>query len=672
MANKDSGVSLTPEQYQEIYECRNGKGKSCIETRNIPESKKNCALGHIIGGLSTEELLGAIKTPQEKEPEKNIPQEIYNKRLEFVESIKKEYGYDLPFQKLDLPFEKLESGKKGYKGTRVKIDKESKYAHQNDREGIITEEDGSSRLPFHVRFDDGYENSYGSSDLVRIKEKSETEAKDVEKKNETIVSDIAKQTDEDFFAKSAEVIFDALSKDQEFKNKMFPNEKFNKGDKIVMNKLANDEYGYTQEGSTGEILNKAGKEFNVRFDHITGGDYSGSDPTREVGPKYMINTTKKSDKKVTLSDVSKKLQDIVKGLQEKKESRGRGDESASKKSLTTKLLLQENFLLPGDKEGNYVLNYREMVKFVAPDLYAAYGNKELYSQEDMCAPPSECHPNVLKFELSHGCNYNRCTYCDLYKNVKYCPRTFAQFKEHVDKVMEAVGSYKNKIERLFIGGGNALAVDDKTLLDSLNYVNNKLHPRKISMYARTQDINRKGAEGIEKLTDAGLTNLYRGAETGSDEILKYIKKGTTLDDMLKASKNLAKTDINLSVTLMPGIGGKRFDEENIKGTVKFLNATDTKYITFMAISPSANSEYDNIMKDELMAGTNRPLSNVEVVKQIKEILKGLEPKGQKIGMYGPEIHEVDYNPFYFKITFDRDGKEEAINLCDEYLKTHVI
>jgi hypothetical protein len=92
----------------------------------------------------------------------------------------------------------------------------------------------------------------------------------------------------------------------------------------------------------------------------------------------------------------------------------------------------------------------------------------------------------------------------------------------------------------------------------------------------------------------------------------------------------------------------------------------------MAITPSPNSKYDLTMKDEMMANTNRPLSNVEIVKQIKAILKRLEPKGQKIGMYGPEIHGMDYNPFYFKVTFDKKGKKKANKLCKEYILTHVI
>ncbi|MEI8009042.1 MAG: hypothetical protein WCI00_06810 [bacterium] len=97
-----------------------------------------------------------------------------------------------------------------------------------------------------------------------------------------------------------------------------------------------------------------------------------------------------------MDNVKEKVVDIVESL-EKDDDDG---DSVNKNELTTKLLLKENFLLPGDGEGNYVLNYREMTKFVAPELYAAYGNKDIYSETDMCAPPSECHPNVLKMELS--------------------------------------------------------------------------------------------------------------------------------------------------------------------------------------------------------------------------------------------------------------------------------
>lgn len=484
-----------------------------------------------------------------------------------------------------------------------------------------------------------------------------------------LLQDIDKQEDSDFYAAAAESIFIAIKKDRALLNRIFFPESFNEWDRVEMNEKANWKYSYSRKWSTWIVVRKNSYDFNVCFDKITANGYSGKkNPIRDIEAEYMINISKKTSRNMTLNDIQKRVSKIVKMFKEEKEGKVRNNEK--KGELTTKFLLKENFLLPGDGEWNYVLNYREMTKFIAPKLYTAYGNKELYSPEDMNAPPSECHPNVLKLEFSNGCDYNRCTYCNLYKDIKYKSRTFEQFKDHMDKVMAALEDDILKIERVFIGGGNALAGDKESLIKSLSYIENKLEPRRISMYARTQDINHKWLEWLRQLNNAWLTHLYRWAETGSDNILKYIKKWTTLDDMLKASEMLGKTDIDLSVTLMPGIWGKRFDEENIQWTIKFLNATNAKFITFMCINSSPNSEYDKTMKEETLANTNRPLTNVEVVKQIKKILEELEPREQKIGMFGPEVHEIDYNPFYFKVTFNGDGKREAINLCEKYIDTH--
>ena len=656
---KKDSVTLRPDQYKEVYECWNGKGKSCITSRNISEDKKNCALKHILGGIDSNLLLAAVEEPKEEVKEKEIaPQEEYEYRKSIVEEIADEYGYEILFRRLE---------RENNDGTRVRISKKSEFSDQNDGEGIILGP-APDKWWFRVRFDNGYENSYRMTDLV-VLIKNENNSKDSKVINQEILQNIETESREDFLTNITKSLFEEMQKNKDLLDRMFPNNNFRKGDDVILNKWATDAYRHTHEWSTGKVISVSNNSILIRFDHITSRNYSGEkNPEWEIEAEYVINRSNPKEFAITLDNVKEKVIDIVESL-EKEDDDG---DSVNKNALTTKLLLKENFLLPGDGEGNYVLNYREMTKFVAPELYAAYGNKDIYSETDMCAPPSECHPNVLKMELSSWCDYNRCTYCDLYKNVKYCPKTFEQFKEHADKVMKALGEYKYNIERVFIGGGNALGVDQQTLEKSLKYVNNLLDPSRIAMYARTQDINRKGKEWLKKLNYAGLTNLYRWAETWSDAILKYVKKWTTLDDMLKASKELAKTDINLSVTLMPGIWGKRFDEENVKGTLKFLNATDTKFITFMAIMPSPWSEYDNTMKEEMMNNTNRPMTNVEVVKQIKTILKWLDPKEQKIGMYWPEVHEVDYNPFYFKVTFDRDGKREAIKLCDEYLKTHII
>lgn len=95
MHKKNKNISLEPSQYQEIYECWNGKGKSCITTRNIPKEKKDCALGNIIRSLDRKTLMSVV------EPSKDQKKEEYKERKDFVDYIHKKYRYLLPFEKLE-------------------------------------------------------------------------------------------------------------------------------------------------------------------------------------------------------------------------------------------------------------------------------------------------------------------------------------------------------------------------------------------------------------------------------------------------------------------------------------------------------------------------------------------------------------------------------------------
>lgn len=89
-----------------------------------------------------------------------------------------------------------------------------------------------------------------------------------------------------------------------------------------------------------------------------------------------------------------------------------------------------------------------------------------YPKTSMNPPPSEVGENVLQFSLTEGCTHNACTFCDMYKGTSYVQRGIKEFAEHVVQVVRHLYE-KNQlhtINRLFIGGGNSLAVDTETLL----------------------------------------------------------------------------------------------------------------------------------------------------------------------------------------------------------------
>lgn len=112
-------------------------------------------------------------------------------------------------------------------------------------------------------------------------------------------------------------------------------------------------------------------------------------------------------------------------------------------------LVDQRMLIPIGKN-TYALNFSDVTKFVAPKLHAMYGDSSLYSSSVMFEPPAERQPNVLRLQLTDGCDYGQCTYCDGYGCIQHSQKTEEQFKDHVDDVVEYVRQNRIRITRVFL------------------------------------------------------------------------------------------------------------------------------------------------------------------------------------------------------------------------------
>lgn len=161
--------------------------------------------------------------------------------------------------------------------------------------------------------------------------------------------------------------------------------------------------------------------------------------------------------------------------------------------------------------------------------------------------------------------------------------------------------------------------------------------------------------------------IYLGIESGSNDALRLVQKGNTAEATIRAAKLAETAKIDLSVTVMLGLGGEALSEKHAIETAKLLNQIKTKYITFLTITTPENVPYAQQMQQEIKAGTNRPLTNLEIVEQLRLIIQHLEPRGQKIGMFGEETHNTGSNPIVFREVFNWSEKQEILNLCDKYV-----
>lgn len=97
-----------------------------------------------------------------------------------------------------------------------------------------------------------------------------------------------------------------------------------------------------------------------------------------------------------------------------------------------------------------------------------------------------------------------------------------------------------------------------------------------------------GTETLKELKDSGLRLLMVGYESGSDEILKNIKKGITTDGARKFTKDCKALGINLHGTFMLGLPGET--KQTIEQTIKYACELDPDTIQVSIAAPYPGTE----------------------------------------------------------------------------------
>jgi len=207
----------------------------------------------------------------------------------------------------------------------------------------------------------------------------------------------------------------------------------------------------------------------------------------------------------------------------------------------------------------------------------------------------------------------------VYKDgIKYKVRPVEDIKEDM---LEAFDKYGRHVRTLFFPAGNTIAMKTDELCEICRYAN-ELFPnlQRITVYGSSQYIAGKGPEGMKKLAKAGLSRIHVGLESGDDEILRLIKKGTDSEKQIAAGKYVMDAGIELSLYVILGIGGKQRTSQHAVQTARVLNRISPDFIRLRTFVPKINTP---LLKD-VMDGTFVMLGPHEVLRETAEIVKRLE------------------------------------------------
>jgi len=216
-------------------------------------------------------------------------------------------------------------------------------------------------------------------------------------------------------------------------------------------------------------------------------------------------------------------------------------------------------------------------------------------------PPSEAFSLLIR--VTRNCPWNRCEFCSAFKGERFQLRTVEEVKEDILAARRQVDDIQRWAEQSGYGVGDiarqngilwlqnegvrsAFLQDSDTpvmktepLVEIVEFLYETFPTlERVCSYARAKTVVRKRPEELKKLREAGLSRLHMGLETGDDELLAYIQKGATAEEMVQAGRKAAEAGFELSEYVMPGLGGREKWEQHAKNTAQVLNEINPHFI----------------------------------------------------------------------------------------------
>lgn len=236
-------------------------------------------------------------------------------------------------------------------------------------------------------------------------------------------------------------------------------------------------------------------------------------------------------------------------------------------------------------------------------------------------PPSEAY--TLLLQVTSGCSHNKCTYCNMYKDVSFKTESLEQIEQDL---IEARETHKNT-KKIYLLNGDPFSLSGDKLKEIAALIHKHLpNCETISMYASISNIENKTMEELKELKALGINDLYIGVETGFDESLKHTNKGNTSKEAIEQLQRLNEASIDFISIIMYGVAGKGKGIENALATAKLLNSVKSKAIALMNLTLIPDTD----LYEEAKRGDFIEASEKEKLIEEKTLIENLDLKNDTL------------------------------------------
>ena len=285
-------------------------------------------------------------------------------------------------------------------------------------------------------------------------------------------------------------------------------------------------------------------------------------------------------------------------------------------------------------------------------------DKEVVFQIGPIRPPSEA--NSLLLRVTENCPWNKCKFCMLYKKNDFHTRPVVEVKKDIDVMAE----YRDRIlvhqkgtewnmpaiqnefaalpsdearmcyqmvftwlteggrQAIFLQDANTMVLRPEWLIEIVSYIRERFpEMQRITSYGRANTLARISEADYRALRQAGLDRIHSGYESGSDQVLRLIAKGTTQEEQIIGGRKVRDAGIELSIYFMPGVGGKELSDENAAETAKVINEVDPDFVRLRTFVLRSGS----LMEEVRDSGVYTEATDMEKLLEIRKMIAHIDP-----------------------------------------------
>lgn len=271
-------------------------------------------------------------------------------------------------------------------------------------------------------------------------------------------------------------------------------------------------------------------------------------------------------------------------------------------------------------------------------------------------PPSEAYSLLIR--VTRNCPWNKCSFCPVYKEEKFSLRPVEHVKKDIDEVYRHVVAlrdmsdsggrlsradadsylaklpdsarqpfyaalhwYAGGMESVFLQDANSMIIKPREMVEILAHLKNRFPwVVRITTYARSRTVARISGEDLKAISDAGLNRIHIGMESGSDAVLKMVRKGTSKEQHIIAGQKVVEAGIQLSEYIMPGLGGRALSRTHALESADALNRINPDYIRLRTLAIPNNVP----LFEDWESGRFEKLTDIEAAEEILLFLENLE------------------------------------------------